>query len=91
MLPECGAVDTCYRVALGEVCPLLRVLGLQHCNMVIRKQHKTWTCRPRGQKQRCLRVLTFQVSYSANNALCFLPEIDIMNRSPSGSEKLLCH
>lgn len=84
-------MDTCYRVALGGACPVLRVLGLQHCDMLIREQHETWTCRPHGQKQHRRGALTFQENYGANNTLCFLPENDIMNRSPSGSEKLLCH
>ncbi|KAG7245337.1 hypothetical protein INR49_010787 [Caranx melampygus] len=56
-------MDTCYRGALGGVCPVLRVLGLQHGDMVIRKQHKPGTSRPRGQKQHRHKALTFQESY----------------------------
>lgn len=84
-------MDTCYRGALGGVCPVLRVPCLQHGDMVIRKQHEHGTSRAHGQKQHRHRALTFQESYGANDTLCFLPEIDIMNRSLSGSEKLLCH
>lgn len=84
-------MDTCYRGALAGACPVLRVLSLQHGDMVIRKQHEPWTSRPCGQKQHRHRALTFQESYGTNNTLCFLPEIDIMNRSLSGGEKLLCH
>lgn len=82
-------MDTCYRGGgVAGARPVLRVLSLQRAD---KKTTQPWTSRPGGQKQHRYRALTFQGSYGADNSLCFLPEIDIMNRSLSGSEKLLCH
>lgn len=86
-----GAPWTLATGVLQQGCssPVLRVQGLQHADMVIRQQHKPRTSWSHGHKQHSHGALTFQESYGANNTLCFLPEIDIMNRSVCARDKLL--